>query len=264
MSDSDHDESDSGEFVFQDSMTIINNKAKLHATITAKFLCTIDGNRFIHMDQYQSRGVYNLMTCKIDVEDGSKPKTVSATSFATRKKVVRDFCNDLRAKRDRAFRDAVLQHGPDPNLKFVGVVVPKNKRLKISVLQHDSTIDVVMEAIDGVAEECSIKCKAPSSRNNGNSELWICVDGRAFDYIANVVANNYRAQLHALDSVIGETSVDSLHIDDCDNRPTPVPVEPSSAEAGASVCDSHEQLILTPPPIKKFATLNEYFQVKQR
>ena len=84
MSDAENHENTIDEFVFQESLTIMNHKLKLNLIIHAKFLCASDGVRFLNVDQYRSRGVYKLLTCKVDVE-GVSPVAIklSRTSATT-------------------------------------------------------------------------------------------------------------------------------------------------------------------------------------
>ena len=88
-------------FKVEDAVTIRNPCLGLDVTIPPLFIKAIDGDRFILLDFYRSRGVYRLLSSRLPQQQGRQYGKLLA-------KIVRD----LRRRRDDAFIKSVRTEAP--------------------------------------------------------------------------------------------------------------------------------------------------------
>ena len=95
------------EFQVADSLTVDNPGLGLTAHISSAFLKVVDETKFVELDFYQSRGVYNIMTSRLPIIPSS---VQGGRAYG---KLLAKVVGDIRALRDAAFRMLVKT---DPTL----------------------------------------------------------------------------------------------------------------------------------------------------
>ena len=187
-SDDDVDEDQRG-FLFQDAMVVKNHELGLKVQIQPRFLKIVDGARFVNLDVYKSRGISQMMTCRLPKIIFTERRGPNALQAAQR------VLNEMRQRRDLTFREEVQSAAGNDGSKFVGCIVPKSKRLRVHAMAHAETIVFIMPGIPNVVEPCSCTClRNTSKRQNRHSQLLVEIDSAILEYIAKSVAHNFEVE----------------------------------------------------------------------
>ena len=229
-------------------ISIVNESLNLNVTIQEKFLKRVEDVEYLNFDFYQSRGVYNLMTCRAST-DIPRRSTVA---------ILRQVCNELRDNRDEAFRKS-LMCGSVQASKF-DKHLPRNKRMRAAAFARNDSISFKLPAVGDDINEVTCTSLTQVTRTNGNNVLWACIDDfGAIDYISKVVAYRTQQTLNSIEGSIDTTDGDDLqqddHNDDDLDRNQDAPAAPDTPEPTEtnSQCDA-------PNAPKRRSTILDFFR----
>ena len=173
---------DEGVFALRESIDIVSKEVGLKVHIPAEFLMKVDGVLFVHLDFYQSRGVYTMMACRSGKDTASRPANLSMA--------MRSVCADIRRVRDREFRSMVVRKS-DGSKAFGACVMPRNKGLRAIALAQDDVNQCTLPAVEGVTDEVECDILHVSTRTNRHSKLWVKLACDVIDYISKVVSHKF-------------------------------------------------------------------------
>ena len=190
---------------------------KLHKTqaiIRPKFYKRVEGRRFLSLNFYQSRGIYNLMTVKLGRQ--TRDQRIGR-KFS---KVLKATVDELRTQRDTEFPKSVITASKSA-AKFRGGTVPKAKNLKIQALGMNETLTVNMPAYGDDIGPRQINCLMPQGRKNRHNEMLIALESAEMEYLAKLVVHFNQLAGNEADST------DDRGDDDQPNTETPLKCQTS-------------------------------------
>ena len=148
---------DPSAFVIEKSVSIRCKELKLNVKLSPKFVKELDAHTFFLCDFYQSRGVYSILTCRLDEAPSKGPRCYTD---------LQSVAKDIRQLRDSAHQLKVKSSQLTTNARFDGDrVVPRQPELRSQWLAQDEIIEVLMPAI-GDQPGYNLKCIARSASRN--------------------------------------------------------------------------------------------------
>ena len=180
------DESDDANmgFKYKQDLTITNKALKLCAHIKPQFIKKVGGDNYVSIDFYNSRGVYNILSCR-STRTGTQQRSLS--------KVMATLTKQIRKREDEQFRKMVVQN-QDAEIEGRPIVfskdrgiVPRHKRGRALAFALD-IVNFTLPEVPGVLDE--VNCKSyliEIKRKNRNRPLWLNLSPKVIDYISKWV-----------------------------------------------------------------------------
>ena len=174
------------EFQVTESLTVDNPGLGFTTLIRSAFLKVVDETKFVELDFYQSRGVYNIMTSRLP------SISYSVQGRRAYGKLLAKVVVDIRAQRDAAFRMLVKADPTLPNVLWRGSATrPRNKRLLVAAMKQSEVVNITMKVDTSIIK---LACIVPQNRTNRYNELWVEADGRSLDHVSRIVRVRYDAE----------------------------------------------------------------------
>ena len=176
MADSDS-ESARDQFIFTESLTIVQEKLKMKTTINSSLLQRVDGTLYTNLNFYQSYAIAALLGSRMTHKGRTRQGCIE----------MKQFCDNLRRVRDQTFREVVMSKST-ASRHYHGVVMPRHKDLRVIALQLEH-VHVTMPAVTDVAGPCTINVLCSDERKNRHSAVWVELTASTCDYMSKVIAS---------------------------------------------------------------------------
>ena len=213
--------------VFEVGMAIkvTNQSLNLHCTIHPAFIKVEDDRRFVLLDFYQSRGIYQILVSRL-------PPQPHRHYFRLLAKVVAE----LKKARDLAFRKSVLgQSGKVIKHMTSGPnsIKPRSNDLLTIATEltgvFSFTVPPSVDEFDGFCLDCYL---SSLDRRNGNSELWVDDQASTWNYLTKLVKHTH--------------SIQSLETENNEVAPVDPPVATPIAESPIAATIAESPIAATP------------------
>ena len=182
--------SDVADDVFETAMAlkIDNPSLNVAVVIHPSFMKQLDDDTyFVSLRFWNSRGIENLLTCRLP------PRPQRHYN-----KLLANVLSKLKKARDESFRQLVELQSPDSNIVFhrkAGGVKPRTRAGQAAALSITGVIDVEVPAFAPEFEGFRLSCCFESlDRSNRNSDIWVASQSTTWNYLSKLVLHDFEAE----------------------------------------------------------------------
>ena len=204
-------------FTFEPTLEVTNSACNMRVSIMAKFLKKVDDREFILLDFYKSRGVYNMMSCRVLLAD----KTINKGSRSSNMyRTLKTVCKKIRGLRDAAIKRTIhsndVKKPRSSELRRPHSIMPVLAKHRATALALDDCITFDLPAVPDVADQATCTATVELNRKNQNNQLWVAAESQVFDYISKIVLHEWQTHGDRTDTHDDEVDANGSDVADDD------------------------------------------------
>lgn len=181
--------SDVADDVFETTVALKIDHPSLNVSVVIHpvFMKQLDDTYFVSLRFWNSRGIENLLTCRLP------PRPQRHYN-----KLLANVLSKLKKARDESFRQLILEQMPDTKNRLFyrnSGVKPRTRAGQAAALASTGVIDVEVPAFAPEFEGFRLSCCLDSvERLNGNSEMWVASQNATWNYLSKLVLHEHEAE----------------------------------------------------------------------